>query len=128
MPTPTPKNLTIFFVILAPPILAMAILLAAAMSGQAAVGLIYIFGLLVLYFAIWPIASSFLDIGYPVGHRAAVCSMFNMHPFINNAYSAPAYYIMIYCYTLFYMCWDNWVDTHGNSGGIKMFFINMSIT
>ena len=87
MPTPTPKNLTIFFTILAPPILAMAILLAAAMSGQAAVGLIYAFGLLVLYFAIWPAASAFLDIGYPVGHRAAVCSMFNMHPFINNAYS-----------------------------------------
>jgi len=124
MPTPTPKNLIIFFTIVAPPILAMALLLAAAMTGQSALGIVYILGISFLYFAIWPVASAAIQISLPEGSKAAVCGMFNMHPFFNNAYAAPAYNIMIYFYTLFFFLVPTWgVLQEGSApGNVKLIF------
>ena len=107
MPAPTLYNYMVFFVILAPPILAMSILSAAALSGQAWVGLIYIFGLLFLYFPIWPMVSSMIGEYLPSGKdgaKVALCTLFNT-PFINNAWASPALYIMIYFYTFWYVMW-----------------------
>ena len=97
-------NLGVFFTILAPVILALSILLAAAISGQSLIGFIYIMGLIMLYIPIWPMVARLMRVPLPEGARPALCALFNV-PKMENAYASPAFYIMLHAYTLIYIMW-----------------------
>ena len=123
MPAPTLYNLAVFFTIFAPPILAMTLLMAATMSGQTAVGFLYIIGYIFIYAIIWPLTSHLFKIPLPIGSRAALCTIFNM-PFYNNAWAAPAFYMMIYAYSFMYVLFPNWTNKTAVGGkSPKLFFI-----
>ena len=129
MPAPTLRNQAILFTIYAPSILAMSLLLAATMSGQTWVGLIYIFGLFILNCAVWPLVSSLFsnwsDFKTPDNAKVALCSILFHMPLVNNAYAAPAFYMTIYAYTFLYVLYSSFVSGTTLKGNQLIFVLSM---
>ena len=123
MPSPHPWNIAVFFTILAPPIIAMGLLFASAMSGQPIAGIVYVFGLLFIYAVLWPMFSSMMKMRVPAGYKPALCNIFTIHPMVNTLYSAPAYYIMIYVYTFFYVMFPSFLE-HKTLGPVELIFVS----
>ena len=129
MPAPTLYNQAVLFTIYAPTILAISLLLAASMSGQTWVGFLYILGLLLLYFPIWPMVSSLFsgweDFRVPNDAKVALCSILFHSPLSNNAYAAPAFYMTIYAYTFVYVLWSTFESGTTLRGNPLIFLFSM---